>query len=306
MDANPTSANAVSATWRDLRDLFLIPGMASLLPRRLAARWVAHWIAHSDAYGDEARNAQHGIDTARWVLATNAQQFSKTLRALLAHAYADRYRLARNENAAAPFDKNSVHWPDAQAPVMMISLHWGAALFPLREFVRRYGPVRFVSASLNKSEFTQFPWRYRYAKSAIRTIESICHAPVIFTGGARNEIINTLDSGGNVAVLIDVPPHQVGGTTQVKIAERNFALPNGTAQIAYETGAHVIITLSHPNVNGDDHFFSLCDCGVMPTPTALHTHTATMLAAALAQEPAAWTMWAHLPDFLRSDSAKSF
>jgi hypothetical protein len=53
------------STWRDLRDLFLIPGMASLLPRRAAARWISRWIAHSDAYGEEARNAQHGINAAQ-------------------------------------------------------------------------------------------------------------------------------------------------------------------------------------------------------------------------------------------------
>jgi hypothetical protein len=81
----------------------------------------------------------------------------------MAHGYADRYRLARNENAAAPFDASAIAWPQAHAPVLIISLHWGAALFPLRECVRRYGPVRFVSASLDKSEFTQFPWHYRYA-----------------------------------------------------------------------------------------------------------------------------------------------
>ena len=289
----------MSATWRDRRDLFLLPRTASALSAAAAARALRQVAAHTNAYSEEARNALAGARAAQWVI-DDPQTFSTRFRLQLALGYRDNWRLMRNPQCAAPFSAQALDALNAtRAPLLIISLHWASAIFALREIARRFGPTHFVSAPFTREEFSTFPLRFAFANRMAGMIEKACNAPQIYTGGGGAEAIaSALQAGRNVCALIDVPPHQVGATSTHVIQGRTFQLPNGLARIAYETGANVVTLLSAPDAAGGDHFVSINSLGQMLHPNALMPHCAALLEEALTREPAAWTMWAHLPDFL--------
>jgi hypothetical protein len=289
----------MSATWRDRRDLFLLPYAASAFPAKASARALTHALARSNAFREEADNARVGARAAQWPLEDEAR-FHTQFRLQLALGYRDNWRLMRDGNCAAPFS-SSVFAPleNTRVPLLIVSLHWGSAIFALREIARRFGPTHFVSAPYTKEEFQSFPLRLRYANRMAATIERACGAKQIFTGGgAADAISQALREQRNVCALIDVPPHQVGATSTCSVQGRAFHLPNGLARIAYETQAHVVTLLSAPDALGGAHCVAIQSLGVMSNADALMPHCAALLEAALARNPAAWTMWAHLPDFI--------
>jgi hypothetical protein len=293
----------MSATWRDRRDLFLLPYAASALSANASARALSHALARSNAFREEADNARVGAQAAQWPLGDEAQ-FHSQFRLQLALGYRDNWRLMRDGNCAAPF-ATDVLLPlkKVEAPLLIVSLHWGSAIFALREIARKFGPTHFVSAPFTKEEFKSFPLRFRYATRMALTIETACGAKQIFTGGgAADSISQALREKRNVCALIDVPPHQVGATSACLVQGRAFHLPNGLARIAHETRAHVVTLLSAPDARGGAHYVAIESLGSMPSAEALMPHCAALLERALAKNPAAWTMWAHLPDFLSADN----
>jgi hypothetical protein len=288
----------MSSTWRDRRDLFLLPRLASALPATAAAQLLRTAIATSDAYAEEARNALAGARAAKWGVGDEAA-FATRFRLQLALGYRDNWRLLRNPHCATPFAPEAIALPaTTRAPLLIVSLHWGSAVFPLREIARKYGPTHFVSASFTRAEFAAFPLRFQFATRMQAMIETVCGAPQIFTGGgAASAIEAALRAGRNVAVLIDVPPHQVGKTRGLRIHERDFYLPDGIGRIAHETGAQVVSLLACPAPDGEAPFVETQRIGPMPDAHSLMPHCAQLLERALTRNPAAWTMWAHLPDF---------
>jgi hypothetical protein len=288
----------MSSTWRDQRDLFLLPWLASALPPAAAAQLLRTAIGHSDAYAEEAQNALAGARAAQWSVGDEAA-FAARFRLQLALGYRDNWRLLRAPHCAAPFAPAAVTLPaHTRAPLLIVSLHWGSAVFPLREIAKKFGPTHFVSASFTRAEFAAFPLRYQFATRMQTMIETVCGAPQIFTGGgAASGIESALRAGRNVAVLIDVPPHQVGKTRALRVHERDFYLPDGVGRIAHETGAQVVSVLACPEPGGGPPFVETRLIGTMPDAQSLMPHCAQLLERALTRNAAAWTMWAHLPDF---------
>ncbi len=289
----------MSTTWRDRRDLFWLPHAASALAPTHAARALAHALAHSRAYQEEADNALLGARAAHWPIADEAG-FQAQFRLQLALAYRDNWRLLRDPHCASPFAPLALApLRAARAPLLIISLHWGSAIFALREIARACGPTHFVSAPFTKAEFETFPLRFKFATRMAQAIETACGAKQIFTGGGAAEAISAaLNAGRNVCALIDVPPHQVGATRVQTVCGRSLYLPNGLARIAHATQAHVVTLVSAPDALGGAHCVAMHSLGTMPDPDALLPYCATLLTDALTRNPAAWSMWAHLPDFL--------
>jgi hypothetical protein len=288
----------MSSTWRDRRDLFLLPRLAGALPAAPATQLLRTAIAKSDAYAEEAQNAVAGARAAQWDLGDEAA-FAARFRLQLALGYRDNWRLLRNPHCAAPFAPEAITLPaNTRAPLLIVSLHWGSAVFPLREIAKRSGPTHFVSASFTRAEFEAFPLRFQFATRMQSMIETVCGAPQIFTGGgAASAIEAALRAGRNVAVLIDVPPHQVGKTRGLRVHTRDFYLPDGVGRIAHATGAQVVSLLACPALDGGAPFVETRLIGTMPDAHALMPHCAALLERALTRNPDAWTMWAHLPDF---------
>ncbi len=289
----------MSAAWRDRRDLFVLPRTASMLSAHVAPQLLRSALSRSEAYSEEAQNALAGARAAGWSMGEE-NAFNARFRLQLALGYRDNWQLLRNANCPAPFFSSALDPLQAvTAPMLIISLHWGSAIFALREIAKLKGPTHFISAPFTKVEFAKYPLRFEFATRMAGMIERVCNAPQIFTGGGATEAITrALAAQRNVCALIDVPPHQVSSTSTHVVLGRAFRFPNGLARIAYETGAHVVTLLSAPDAAGGAHFIALKSLGAMPNAHALLPHCAALLESALTRDPAAWTMWAHLPDFL--------
>jgi hypothetical protein len=280
------------SVWQDARDLLAIPLVALCLPGRFRDRFLAFCVRATSALRENGERATRGASTAAtaWPVSPDAAGVRFALLKANVETLAQFFkRRARNVATASPAEKKGQ---------LVVSFHWGHAMQGLADMAARIGPTHFVAAPLEKAEYQHHRLRYHHARLCITLIERITGAPVLFTGGAREPILQALHAGNNVCVLVDVPPHQTTRVLSTPVFSQPLHLPNGFAALAVKAGAPVQFMARCSD--GLRHRAAMFDStlGVFSDEQALCDAVGRELERCLAHAPDAWHMWQHLPDFV--------
>lgn len=188
---------------RTFVELFLLPGMAAILPWRLCFMLFRR-MARSRYLYPEVEWMVRGAREAGAL--GNEQEWRSALRLTRIFSYADLYlSLFRGKRWMEKYVDVTGAWPDG--PFLAVTYHWGAGLWALRHLAALGTKTKFLSIRFDRATFQNSRLRYWYGLLRTReTSRAGGDAGIIFTGGSRAEISQALKEDVCVMALFDVPP----------------------------------------------------------------------------------------------------
>lgn len=280
-------------------ELWLLPLLVALLPYRAGiafARWAARTIPLYDA-ATEASVSQWcrvtgGEATDEWRAAYRLEQ-------LVDHADLFWSLTRRSGAMLRKLRAPSLELP-AGRPLVVISYHYGQGLWLLHWLATLDHPPRFVSMRISR-DAADSSLQYAYARLRNRQVARVAGAPLIYTGGARAAIADTLASGGTVYGLIDVPTPGVGGARAGNgtLFGRRVSLPSGLLESAKAGDAAVLVMSGRLESDGS----RVVEARLADRADAIAIgDVAQELEARLRRAPAAWHFWSLWPGFEAADA----
>jgi len=223
---------------RTLRELFIVPLSAALLPWRVGFAWLSRLAKSNDLYGPQADAAWHGAATLESIADPAAWKWRYRLIRLV-----DQCDMFLVRTRSARWLRRHVDvegaWP-VTGPFLAMTFHWGAGMWSFVHLKRCGHIARMVVVRHDKKEFNGNWIASTYAAMRNATVQRAGGAQVIPTGGASPAIISTLAAGEVVVALYDVPAALTGTTVTTRVCGRPIDLPAGLARIAVETGVAVV------------------------------------------------------------------
>ncbi|RMW94617.1 hypothetical protein EBQ26_12215 [Allofranklinella schreckenbergeri] len=285
---------------RDAIELFLLPGLAAILPWRLAfavLRWLAfHW-----------RYPYRPTVEAAWQQALargqvqpeqqHVWQAERRLVTLVDHA--DMYlSLTRNPRRyMAHWLEASGQWtPPGQAAVL-VTFHWGAGMWGLHH-ARAAGlqPVALIEA-LNPSHFPGRPLLYHYARWRIQQVrKALGQAPVDISQSLR-PILQALRAQQQVLVVADVPADRAGSSISVEFAGQRTQVPRALLKLMAQQRIPVCYYITGIDLLTGQRFVRMQPLGAFDDAEALAAALFARLDGLMAEKNAAWHLWDQAPRF---------
>ena len=281
---------------RELRagvELWLLPLVVAVLPyrigialARLAARVLPLYRAATEASVSQWSRVMGGQDPDAFRAAYRLEQ-------LVDHADLFWSLTRRSAVMLAKLRGPALALPTGR-PLVVVSFHYGQGLWLLHWLAMAGHPPRFVSLRIARED-ADSSLQYAYARLRNRQVERMARAALIYTGGARTAIADTLATGGTVYGLIDVPlPGAPARIAHGTMFGRPVSLPTGLLDSANACGAAVLVLSGRVDVDG---------ARVVEARLADRAEQVAIgdvageLEARVAHAPAAWHFWSLWPAF---------
>jgi phosphatidylinositol dimannoside acyltransferase len=286
----------------DLFVLFLIPALVAMLPWFLGFRVLRSLasIAWSPRYDDAAAAYASCVrwlpdqDRERWQRAWRLQRWVDRADIFLYFLRRDGYVRRRVTQTGA--------WPAADVAQghLYITFHWGTGIWALRSASLAGKPSAFLSIALGEITDPRHPFATAYAKLRMHVTAKACGLPIIYTGGATDRMLATLQQKNNVAALVDLVVGADQASVPVTLFDRPAVLPRGTIRLAVENKVPVLVFRCHTDLDNGRRLLEITPSQVFATEAAMAEFLAAQLEAALRAKPSAWHFWTGIDRLMRA------
>lgn len=275
---------------RSFFELFLLPGIAAVLPWPLCFRLFRRAARCSYLYPE----VDHLVDNARTVQTMqDVQAWAAACRFTRIFMVADLYlSMFRSDRWLDKYVDVEGEWPES--PFLALTFHWGAGMWALRHLRATGKRTAFLSLRYDRGTFNHALIRYWYALLRTRETERAGGKPVIYTGGSSANIRQALQDNTCVAALLDVPPGEHQSALPVELFGRRAYFPRGLTRLA--TQENIPIVVFAMNLNRESGRLKL----TIKRPLATNDETKLMESLAsefrvlLGQDSPAWHGWGHV------------
>jgi hypothetical protein len=223
---------------RHLLELFVLPGLAAILPwtlcfrcYRLLAR-LPIYRAQSAAALTGAQHLQRIADPRRWLAEHRLTRLCDHADLYLSMTRGDRW-MHRHLQVRG-------QWPLASQPFLAVTFHWGAGWWALRHLRAQGVRSAFLSIRFDRTSFQGDRVAFGYANLRMREVCRASGADAIYTNGASAAIREAWRQGISVVALFDVPPQLTPHSVTSRVLERDIRLPSGLARLARDEGVPVV------------------------------------------------------------------
>lgn len=282
---------------RDLLSLWLVPGLAALLPWHWCTR-IYWWLAKSSLLmGEEVGGSRGGRQTLG--LDPADPVFDRRFRYGFLLEHADVYRtltrgwrgLARTMPIVAPVS-------DVR-PGLCFFFNFNQGLPALASLRLAGFQVFLVYRSLERRPEGVGWLRYAYMRLRLRMVAAVCGNSGIGTGGARERIAQTIAAGGLVCVAADTPPRPDTGLVQVDFpGGRTAYWRSGVLKLALELSGPLRCFVVHLDWQHGTRQLELRDLDADADLTGLTRALNQLFLNALLQQPELWFYWPAPQGFL--------
>lgn len=276
-------------------ELFLLPGMAALLPWRWCL-CLFQRVARGRRLYPEVEWMLRGARSAGVV--DSEEEWRSALRLTRIFSYADLYlSMFRTNRWLARHVDVTGNWPPGA--FLAVTYHWGAGMWALRHLTAHGKRTAFLSARFDRSTFHDSRLRYWYGLLRTReTSRAGGGAGVIFTGGSSETIAAAHRAKVCVMALLDVAPKPTQATAQVVLLGRPARLRRGLARLAVEEDIPVVtFCMRLDRVSG--RLKLQIDAPLhAATADGLMVKLAANFQSALELDPCAWHSWSEVEYFL--------
>ena len=283
----------VRREWSAGIELWLVPLVVALLPYR-AGIAVARFITRVLPLYDAATEAS----AAQWQRITGGQDGDAWRAAYRLEQLVDHADLFWSLTRRSTTMLRKLHVPSlplpAGRPLVVVSYHYGQGFWLLHWLATLGHPARFISMPISRDDAGSW-LQYAYARLRKRQVERLSSATLIYTGGARAAIAETLASGGAVYGLIDVPlPAAATRPGNAVMFGRPVSLPTGLIESAKAGNAAVLVLSGRLERDGS----RVVEARLVANADALPIgDVAQELEARVLRAPAAWHFWYLWPGF---------
>ncbi len=216
----------------DLLAVYLIPLIGALLPARLCKSllWrlagLAWLLPDRTDWIDRAENAYLGSQGRlardwRWMHLMESAEFARLLLGLPARTTIEG------------------EWPDRPG-FMAIGMHLGAGITALWHLNRLGLSPRLIFQPVKAEDLPGRPLLYWSHRLRLRLMRKLCPAGAIGTGGARQQILEAIQTRTSVPMIIADTPSPRPDAPMIRIGQRQLGLRRGVFSLIEESGSPVV------------------------------------------------------------------
>ena len=277
---------------RDLIELVLAPGLASVLPwpwcfaifKRLArVRWLYGAACAQALEQAQARGQVAEGDAARWLAV-------RRLVTLVDHA--DHYLAVSRSNAWMQRHL-TVHgqWPSPENSGILCTFHWGAGMWALRHASSSGLRIHALVASMEGTPFAGRTILHWYVRARTRSVgHALGRAPLVVSGSLR-PVIQALRRDEQVLAAVDVPSDQVSASVPICLRVMAARVPKGLLRLAVDYKVPVTVYVTGLNAHNGQRSLRIVQLGAWDDLDALVAAVFGHLETALCEDAAAWHFW---------------
>lgn len=283
---------------RDLLECVLIPGLAAILPWRLAFRLYRRIAATGALYDQAAERAHAEASRLGWAGQRADWLLRRRLTTLIDHA--DHY-LTRTRGAGwltRHVDQQG-EWPQAGTPALCLTFHWGAGMWGLRSAAASGVTGHMLIASPDARHFRGHAILHRYILARIRSIELALGRSCIDVTTDIRQVPRALKAGDAIFAVIDVPPDQVSASAPVRVLGLPARLPTPLLRMAVERRIPVWVYLTGYQLETGRRFVRIQALGVPASLDELVDQITRELDQAIRDDAPMWHFWGEAERFFR-------
>lgn len=288
---------------RQILELFLIPGLAAILPWRWAFSLFRRICVSTTLYGDDTALAlAHATatvsiqDAERWIL-------ERRLTTLVDHA--DCYlSLTRRKSWMRKHLRVDGAWPMPGQEALLLTFHWSAGMWGLRH-ARATGLSPHMLLATGPAQRTVADYYARLRTYAVRRATGNAAVPVpVRTAhdGQRapfnfQRMRQVYQDHEQLLAVIDVPPDQVGESIPVTVLGRGARAPVRLLRDAVQRKIPVYVYRTGLDIRTGQRHLHIRQMTRNDDAEQLATQVFRELETTLRQSSAAWHFWAIAPRF---------
>lgn len=295
--------HALRVQGRDLLQLWLLPGLAVLLPwrwcfalyRRLA-RWP--WL-----YRAEVEAALQGA-RERGALPADALQWAAERRLVTLVDHAD-FFLSRSRGAGWLRRHVEVRgqWPTPGEAAVLCTFHWGAGTWALRHARRAGMQAHMMVAGLDSPAYRGRPVMFAYARRRVAMIAHELGQPTLDTSAPLRTVLDCLARQHQVMAVVDVPADAVSASCEVSLLGAPALMPRALLRLAAQRQLPVVVFLCGIDLDTGRRWISIEQLPRCEDAQSLANAVFARLDAAMRAHPTLWHFWAQAPRFWRRPAA---
>lgn len=271
----------------DLLAVYLIPLTGAVLPARLSKSllwrlaglaWLlpdrSDWIdrAESAYLGSQGHLAREW----RWMHLMESAEFARLLLGLPA-------RLTIEGK-----------WPDRPG-FMAIGMHLGAGITALWHLNRLGLSPRLIFRPVQREDLPGRPLLYWSHRLRLHLMQKLCPAGAIGTGGARQQILEAIQTRASVPMIIADTPSPRPDAPMIRVGQRQLGLRRGVFSLIDESGSPVVFfTTTFCPTSGKTRL----TIDPMDSEPGASERLFERIEASLAQTPGQWHLWPALGQHL--------
>jgi len=181
-----------------------------------------------------------------------------------------------------------------------MTFHWGNGLMALRSLQYAVGPFAGVALAVDKAQFRGRPLRYAYVKLRNWETARAIGGGLNYTGGAARSFVAAIKRGVSICGLFDVPPAPNVKSTAVQFLGGTGIFPRGAARLAASQNMPLVVfrSIIDPETGLRELWIDSINAGT--TELTLIETSVQDLEGAIQSQPAAWHMWAALPELFKA------
>ncbi|PXF59233.1 MAG: hypothetical protein C4B58_03700 [Deltaproteobacteria bacterium] len=289
--------------YHDFKELFLLPGLAALLPWPICFRIFQRLSRLESLYRTETQNALAGANSIEPVLDPKAWASAYRLIRLVDHA--DLYLLLfrRDFWRHKYVTIDSPGWPQGNKPFLAITFHWGAGMWSLRHLRAQGKKISGLMRGFDRTSFSETCIRYWYAK--LRTfgvVRAGVENLVFINGTSMFKLRKAIRSGSCVVGLFDVFVEQQRNVLLTQLFGRRACLPRGLVYLAVKEHIPVVVYTMALDRKTGHRKLRISKPLPIESENVLLNALVGQLEMAISEDPPAWHHWAGVDRFFTDKS----
>jgi hypothetical protein len=289
---------------RDLIELVLVPGLASIFPWRWSFRLFKR-LAHVQwLYRGACQQALAQAQRLGQVSPGGEAGWLATRRLVTLVDHADHYlALTRSNTFMQRHMDVQGQWPDPARAGVCVTFHWGAGMWALRHVGAQGMQAHALVAAMEGTPFAGRSVLRRYAIARTRSVgQALGRAPLVVSGSLR-PVVQALRRHEQVFAAVDVPADQVDASALVTLRGMPVRVPKGLLRLAVDMQAPVTVYMTGFDTHTGRRLLKIVQLA-LPAPGSDAQDLAQMvfqhLDDSLAQDNAFWHFWGEAPRFFHA------
>ncbi len=283
---------------QDLIELFLVPGLAALLPwwlcytvfRRIA-RW--DWLyreASQSALRQARQRGWSGVNEAHWL-------WVRRITTLVDHA--DLYLcMTRSDAWMRRHLTVQGNWVPG-GPAVLCTFHWGAGFWGLRHAAASGLTPHALVAPIDRKHFSGRSLLYIYTKIRVRQVSKTLGNSTLDVSANLRPALQALRRSEQVMAAIDVPADQANASIAVTLLGMPASVPRGLLRLAVQSCVPVQVYLTGLETQTGKRFIRIATIRVHEDVSELAAEIFQLLEQAIADDSPAWHFWGISERFFR-------
>jgi hypothetical protein len=275
---------------RDLVELVLLPGLATVLPWRwcyrvfrILSRWDRLYWADGMRNCEQARKHGCVMDMAdcrrKWRLMSMVDQADFYLAISRSNRWMQRHMDVEGR------------WPEPGKPAILCTFHWGAGMWALRNLGASGLRAHALVGPQRPEMFPGHRLRYVYYRIRNHAVRRALGTVPLDISGTLRPVLKALRAGEQVAAAVDVPAYLSSSSQSIPFLNQQARFPRGLLRLAADQGVPVTIFINGIRFHDGRRFLRLYSLGVIRDVDMLMAKVYAHLEDLIREEPAAWHFW---------------